>query len=349
MENEPKSSRSQFVFLVCQQGTENSLKTAFLANGQAYRLAFSRPGVLTFKLSEDSQVAQSVQSPLIRISGEGLGNVRGELAESLVDEALLLAKNELDVVHVFQRDRGLPGQRGFEPGLNQLCEAVGHLLAARCQRSDLLVNRVCPLGSRVLDMLIIEPNHWLIGRHVANQLHECWPGGVFPVARPSQMVSRAYLKMAEAVAWSGFDFQPNDRIVEIGCAPGGSCQRLLDMGLHVVGVDPAEMDELLTEHERFEHWRTKAAGVKRKMFSKFRWLAADANVAPNYTLAMIEDIVTYPTSRFQGLLLTIKLSSYDLLTEAAVWRERIQGWGFPHVKLRQLSYNRSEVCVAASR
>ena len=75
------------------------------------------------------------------------------------------------------------------------------------------------------------------------------------------------------------------------------------------------MDPLLLEHPRFEHWRSKSSGVRRKLYSKFRWLAADANVAPNYTLDCVEDIVTYKTSHIAGLLLTLKLSSYDLAAQ----------------------------------
>ena len=143
--------------------------------------------------------------------------------------------------------------------------------------------------------------------------------------------------------------RPGDKVVEIGSAPGGSCQRLLDIGLEVTGVDPAEMDPLLLEHPRFEHWRSKAAGMKRKLYGRFKWLTADANVAPNYTLEVVEDIVTYPTSRFQGLLLTFKLSSYDMLEQIDASVERIRSWGFSDVRVRQLASNRRECCVAALR
>lgn len=163
------------------------------------------------------------------------------------------------------------------------------------------------------------------------------------------MVSRAYLKIAEALAWSQLPVRPGDKIVEIGSTPGGSCQRLLDVGLDVTGVDPAEMDPLILEHPRFEHWRSKAAGLKRRLFSRFKWLTADANVAPNYTLEVVEDIVTYPTSRFKGLLLTFKLSSYDMLEQVEASAERIRSWGFADVRIRQLASNRRECCVAALR
>ncbi len=347
------SSQDRFVFAACQQGAERPLKERFAGPGAALRLAFSRPGLATFKTS-DSNVNLLSQSWLARVAGEGLGNVRGNLAEELVAQAIAIAGDQFQAIHVFERDRNLPGSRGFEPGPSELTTAIGEIFANKL-RSEAklgrlpLINTACAIGSKILDVILVEPDQWLIGTHTATEIQHCWPGGVYPVAAPDSMVSRAYLKIAEAVAWSQLPMQPGDRVVEIGSAPGGSCQRLLDVGLEVTGVDPAEMDELLLNHPRFEHWRTKAAGMKRKMYSKFKWLTADANVAPNYTLEVVEDIVNYPTSRFQGLLLTIKLSSYDLVDQVDAAMEQIRSWGFTRVKARQLASNRRECCIAAQR
>ncbi|MEZ6079150.1 MAG: hypothetical protein R3C56_26805 [Pirellulaceae bacterium] len=53
---------------------------------------------------------------MVRLAGLILGQVKGELVESMVDEALTLAGTDWDAVHVFLRDSGLPGVKGFEPG-----------------------------------------------------------------------------------------------------------------------------------------------------------------------------------------------------------------------------------------
>ena len=348
-----KSGQDRYVFAVCQQGAERPLKERFAGPGSPLRLAFSRPGLATFKTNDQSTNLLS-KSWLARVTGEGLGNVRGNVAEELVAQTLAIAGEGFQAVHIFERDRALPGTRGFEPGPSELTTEIGKVFAAAFRSSNSearlpLINSACALGCKVLDVILVEPDQWLIGTHTATEIQHCWPGGAYPVVAPDQMVSRAYLKIAEAVAWSQLPIQPGDKVVEIGSAPGGSCQRLLDVGCEVTGVDPAEMDELLLNHPRFEHWRSKAAGMKRKMYSKFKWLTADANVAPNYTLEVVEDIVNYPTSRFQGLLLTIKLSSYDLIDQVDAAMEQIRGWGFTRVKARQLASNRRECCIAAQR
>ena len=161
------------------------------------------------------------------------------------------------------------------------------------------------------------------------------------------MISRAYLKIAEAIPWSRLPFHAGDRVVEIGSSPGGACQRLLDLGAQVVGIDPADMDERIASNPRFEHWRSKSQQVKRRLFKTFRYLICDANVAPNYTLDTVEAIVTYPTSKFRGLILTIKLSTWEHAKEIPQHIARVKSWGFERVEARQLAHNRREYCLVA--
>ena len=70
----------------------------------------------------------------------------------------------------------------------------------------------------------------------------CWVGGVPRIAPPEEMVSRAYLKMAEALEWSAIPLARGEVCVELGCSPGGAAQALLERGLFVIGIDPAEVD-----------------------------------------------------------------------------------------------------------
>jgi 23S rRNA (cytidine2498-2'-O)-methyltransferase len=350
-------AQEQFVFLVCQHGTEPTIKARWTAENSPFRLAFSRPGLLTFKIVEPATgqtPGSDVTLPedwMIRQSGLSLGQLRGGEAAALIEQTLQLSGFDWDTVHVFERDSGLPGDRGFEPGPTELSKEIGKCLlqAFRQAGSSPRLNIDADPGDRVLDVVLIEPNHWLIGHHRAATISQRWPGGAYSVSPPNEMISRAYLKMAEAVAWSGLPLQPGDEIAEIGSAPGGACQRLLDLGLRVTGIDPAEMDPMLLSNPRFEHWRSKSSGVRRKRYAKFRWLAADANVAPNYTLDCVEDIVNYNTSRIQGLLLTLKLSSYDLAEHMGEYLDRIRSWGYSRVEVRQLASNRRECCVVAQR
>lgn len=161
------------------------------------------------------------------------------------------------------------------------------------------------------------------------------------------MVSRAYLKMHEALLWSKLPIRDGDRAAEIGCAPGGAAQALLERGLHVLGVDPAEVHPRLIEHERFTHIRKRGSQVARRRFADVDWLFSDTNVAPNYALDTIEHIVTHRTSRVQGMLITLKLIDWGLAEQLGDYLDRVRSWGFSYVKARQLSLNRKELCLFA--
>ena len=351
----------EFIFITSQFGAEKPIKNDLLQHSDGFRLAFSRPGLLTFKFAAADKDGSSgiglnrlssiPSTPLVRLCGYGFGNVRGTNDAERVESALRLAGNNWDAIHVFLRDPCLPGSHDFEPSQrNSMAPIVAQLQSTLNEQSKSpLINGVANLGQRILDIVIVDNQQWFVGWHQANQRHECWPGGAWPLSAPIGMISRAYLKMAEALAWSGLPIVPGDSVVEIGSSPGGACQRLLDLGLRVTGIDAAEMDQRVLDHPRFEHWRGKAATIKRKRYSKFRWLVADANVAPNYTLDVVEDIVAYPGNRIEGMVLTLKLSTWDMLSDVPSCIDRIRSLGFGRVAIKQLASNRRECCLVASR
>ncbi len=294
------------------------------------------------------------ENPFFRTRGHALERLEGEDADELV--ARIVEKySGLDWtdLHVWQRDIAVPGWHGFEPGRSALAELVAERMQDRLTSNNDTragrVNRIADWKGKILDVVIVEPNQWWIGTHVAELITDRWPGGVFPVTEPENMISRAYLKIAEAIQWSRMPMKFGDTVVEIGSSPGGACRYLLDLGMVVAGVDPAEMDESILQHPNFEQIRLRSLQVKRKFFSKFRWLVCDANVAPSYTLETVEAIVTYPTTQIEGLILTLKLSDWDKADEWSEHVERVRSWGYTQVAVRQLAFNRREYCLAAMR
>ncbi len=204
-------------------------------------------------------------------------------------------------------------------------------------------------GDQVLDCILIDANQWWMGTHGARPGPSAHEGGFYDVRPPADMVSRAYWKMAEALEWSQLPFAPGQQAVELGCAPGGSCQALLERGLHVVGVDPAAMHASLLAHPHFTHLRKRAADVRRREFRKTRLLAADMNVPPEVTLDAVEAIVTHPEVHVDSLLLTLKLHDWQLAEAVPGYLERVRAWGYPTVMARQLQHGRQEICVVAGR
>jgi 23S rRNA (cytidine2498-2'-O)-methyltransferase len=140
-----------------------------------------------------------------------------------------------------------------------------------------------------------------------------------------------------------------DECVEIGCAPGGASQALLDRGLFVTGIDPADVDPAVLAHPRFRHLKKRGKDVRRKEFQDVRWLAADMNIAPDRALDEVQAIVEHPGLTIRGLILTLKFSDWKLAARLPEVVTRVHGWGYREVRTRQLVTGGQEVCLVALR
>jgi 23S rRNA (cytidine2498-2'-O)-methyltransferase len=357
-----------FVFMTCRAGAEGALKQEVARVMPAWRLSFSRPGFLTFKhTAEDPlnerQLAERTWT-FAHAHGRSLGKVRGSSLTRLVEQiwekegaALALVNSgEIADVHVWQREPTTSEEGGSDCVVTPLSLEVERAVRAaapstcpRLHRNSREHRAPAPRRSLVLDVIINEPNEWWIGCHRAVTHAARWPGGVIPISMPQHAVSRAYLKIEEAIRWSGLPLAADDECVEIGCAPGGASQALLDRGLFVTGIDPANVDPILLEHPRFRHLRKRGKEVQRKEFLGVRWLAADMNIDPTATLDTVESIITYPRLTIRGMILTLKLSDWREAERLPELVARVRGWGFRDVRTRQLLSGGQEVCLVALR
>ncbi len=343
----------EFIFVSCQVGAEGAFKAEMARDWPDLRFAFSRPGFLTFKLPKHHRLTDAcdLHAVFARRSGFSLGKTSVAKIETRAAQTWRLAADlKVDRLHVWQRERMRVADRDPDRPRNYLSlDSQQALLAAAPGGGAEQLSAPTEIGQLALDCVVVEPGEWWIGYHRAYDAPSCWPGGVFPLEPPAGTVSRAYLKMEEALAWSGLPIAKGDVCAEIGSAPGGASQALLGHGLKVIGIDPAEMDPRVLAHPDFTHVRKRGADVRRREFRNVRWLTADVNVAPAYTLDTVEAIVTHPMVRVRGLLLTLKLLDWSLAEQIPEYLARVRSWGYNHVAARQLSHNRQEICVAALR
>lgn len=354
--------RPQFVYAVCQHGAELALKRELAARAPELKPAFSRPGFVTFKWPEPCEQPEHfwLPSAFARTYGFSLGAVRGDHAREMAEQVWRLpdvqaagAAFRLADMHVWERDPFTPGDRDFEPGPTPLAAEAEQALRDAAPHEQLRGSapsgRVSSRNRWVFDAVLVEPGHWFLGCHRTTSRTSSWPGGVPPVELPEHAVSRAYLKMAEALVWSDLPLARGEHVVELGCAPGGASQALLDAGLFVTGVDPGEVDEAVLADPRFNHVRARVAKAPKRLLRGAHWLAADMNVAPAYTLDAVESVVKHKDISIRGLILTLKLSDWSLVDQLPAYVERVRNWGYKDVRLRQLAFNRQEICLAALR
>ena len=346
---------SSFLMVTCQVGAEPALKGELARRWPELRFSYSRPGFLTFKLPPEYGLADDfdLESVFARAYAFSLGKATGETDDERAASVWQLAEGRpFNALHVWPRDAFAPGVRKFEPGMTPESLNVERLARAAAPEevgSALRAKPQAEMGDLVLDCVVVGTNEWWIGFHRARSLASQWPGGMLDLKLPADAVSRAWLKMEEGLRWADLPLARGDQAAELGCAPGGSCQALLARGLRVMGVDPAEVEPLVLSHPRFTHVRKRGSDMKRREFREVKWLFADMNVAPAYTLDTVEAIATHEAVHIQGLVLTLKLLEWTLAADVPDYLARIRSWGFPQVQARQLQHNRQEICVVARR
>lgn len=348
------ANRCKFVMATCQQGAEWAFKSEIAREWPEFRFAFSRPGFVTFKLPAHHDLADeaNLYSAFARASSLSLGRAAGDSPIEMAQDVWRLAEGiPVEAVHVWQRDLAVAGYRGYEPGpTNTAKEVRDEILrqqpADRATGSGEFPERA-ELGQVVLDCVLVEPDSWWVGFHQAVTASSQWPGGLRTIELPVHAVSRAYLKMVEAMRWLRTPLRPGQVVTELGCSPGGAAQAMLDRGLKVIGVDPAMVDASVLASPNFTHVRRKGNEVPLRTLRDTRLLVADMNIAPESTLETVEPLTTHPGVNIHGLLLTMKLLDWKMADDIPRFCRRVRSWGYRDVRVRQLQYNRQEVCLAA--
>jgi len=349
---------SQFIMITCQYGTERFLKQEILDRYHDLRTAFSRPGFVTFKTLSDWDIGRvgKIRSIFARYKGLALGRLTSDDINYAVAYVWDLAVDlRVDRIHAFPRDWGVPGAGDFEPHIDQNCIEIQNRLFHACPYRKKLgagaEHALCPAERKeiVLDVVSVSPSDWYIGYHIAHDWRSCLPGGIVNLQRPIDSVSRAYLKFEEGLRWSGLPVHVGSRWLDIGTAPGGASQALLARGAKVIGVDPAGISPVLLQNPNFRYLRGRFNQLKRGHFRKISWIITDMNVAPNYTLDVLEDFVTQNDTSILGLLFTLKLVKWSLLADINIYMQRIKSWGYSHIAFAQMQFNRQEIMVAVQK
>jgi 23S rRNA (cytidine2498-2'-O)-methyltransferase len=345
----------RFVLATCQVGAEAALKNEIARRWPDFRVAYSRPGFLTFKLPEGVWLRPEfdLEAVFARSHAFSLGKASGASPDDLAAQAWALAASRpVERVHGWSRDSVWPAREDGEARAATAIQAMREALRTHCPRPEMLAadatgpNRAAQPGEYVLDCVLVQQDEWWVGWHRVHSVPSQWPGGMIELKLPSDAVSRAWLKMEESLEWLQWPIPPGARVAELGSAPGGASQALLGRGMNVLGIDPAEMDPRVLGHPNFVHLRRRIPQVRRRDFRKIRWLTVDMNVAPAYTLEAVEAIVTHPEVNIRGLILTLKLPQWELADHVPEYLERVRGWGYNEVGARQLQHNRQEICLA---
>ncbi|MBI4820074.1 MAG: hypothetical protein HY791_27610 [Deltaproteobacteria bacterium] len=335
---------SRFLFAVCQQGAEPALKSEVDRLGMGLVPAYSRPGFVTFKSPSPLSPYVELELTFARAYGLSLGRV-----ENVDEAASSISQNcpGRSALHVFPRDPRRPGDEADSlPGWDQ-AESFDKELRRRLSMGEdvALID-----ASLVCDVLILEPSELIIGCHAHGPSHSPWPGGRFRIAAPNAAPSRAYLKLQEALEWSGIEVRRGRWALEVGASPGGAVYALLERGARVVAVDPRKMDERLLERPELIHLRRRVEQVHREdLPDDIELLTMDMGLSPRFAMHHLERLVALTRRSLRAFVVTLKLKEWHFADELPEFVARARAQGFANVRVRQLSWNRQEVCLIGRR
>lgn len=314
-----------FWFAACQPGSERMLKAEVARSHPLLRPAYSRPGLVTWK----GDAGAFPDTIFARVAGVSYGPATD--ASQVVARAREAGTKRL---HVWKRE-GEPAPEAREALL-----ATGAFLPEERPKA----------GETVLDVIVADGEPSWVGAHTHVRGGSPWAGGLYKIELPADAPSRAYLKLEEALAWSGVRPKAGETALEIGSSPGGASHALLRRGLKVIGVDPGEMAEPVASHGGFRHIKVAVGGLRREdVPDHVDWLLLDVNLAPQVALHQIKRIVPMVRRHLRGAFFTLKLNEEAFAAEIPAFLERIRGMALPEVRATQLPANRKEICVYASR
>jgi 23S rRNA (cytidine2498-2'-O)-methyltransferase len=307
------------VFATCLPGMEPALKRDVARTWPDLRLAYSRPGLVTFKSPLEMTGFGSV---FAWVWGRSIGPAKDPTEAHEAFSTL-----GVQHVHVFKRDRD--HDFDLEPW------QVGP-------------SGIANDGDLVGDVIVAPEDEAWLGTHRHDPSRSPYPGGAFPVDVPADAPSRAYAKIEEAIAWAKLPVEAGQVAVEIGAAPGGAVLALARRGLTVYGVDTGELAPQVRALPNVVHLK-KTVGALRweELPAAVDWLLVDVNLAPQVALHEIARLMPHLKSSLRGAVITLKLNDWSFVDELPVLVDRIRQLGFAEVALRHLPSNRREICAVA--
>jgi 23S rRNA U2552 (ribose-2'-O)-methylase RlmE/FtsJ len=298
---------THFYFVLTNVEVESILKEEIRLRYPELRLSYSRPGFITFKGDNDIRF-----NPLFcRLSGISHGKFK---------------KHELKY------------EKAWVYPVNDKLEVPEDL-------KMLSEKSVFKKGETVTLIIMAGHDEFWLGTYTLQSHHFQTPGEVSSILE-QDVPSRAYYKIAEAFEAFDLPFDHQERVLELGSAPGGASLFLLEQDLKVLGVDPADMDPRVTKNIDFKHIRKPFETLIENDFKTgVDWIISDINLPPTVVLKEVFRLLTFLEPR--GLLITLKMNDMKHLEVMANIRDQMRKQGFRKVELKYFPSHKKEICLLA--
>ncbi len=237
------------------------------------------------------------------------------------------------------------GRRPYSSGrLNQvLAEAIAEETETTeaIKKPQVIISILCTMQKGYLGISSAEENL------------SSWPGGARHFAHTAEEISRAEFKLLEALEVFGITLPTKGRALDLGAAPGGWTRLLLESGLHVVAVDPANLDARLRKHPRLDHYHGYAENYLEETLKKrykFDVIVNDMRMDAREAARLLARAAN--CLRPDGLIISVfKLPhATDEINPLATLSSalNISSTRYDTIQARQLFHNRQEVTAVAA-
>ena len=301
---------NQFLYFITNPGNESFLKKEIeLSSELELNFSFSGPGLCTFKNTKTPYTLDELKNmkfAYARAWGESIG--------------------------VFEVDSDIPiVAKDFT--------RVEIPIAALNSESDILYNALEIEEGGLEVVIILENGSKFIGRQHLDRYESPMARMFYDISK-TDAPSRAYHKIKEACLLANIKLK-GLAAVEFGCAPGGASKFLLDAGVQLVGVDPAEMDKSILEHKNFQFIQEPIQNVTTKALpKKIDILISDVNLNPDVVLKQCHGIFKSNAPKYA--FITLKTPKVNYLNSFATWRKFFEQMGYDSIDFVQLSSHRKE-------
>ncbi len=174
-----------------------------------------------------------------------------------------------------------------------------------------------------------------------------WAGGMCRYSFRPDTISRAEFKLLETIDYFSLDLSTCKSGVDLGASPGGWTKILVQNGIHVVAVDPAELAPQLQQHPKVTHYRDTAQNFLQDNKQQFDILLNDMKMDVPISVKIMNEMAN--VLRHHGYaIMTFKLTNKKIMRTINNGLDLLTNqYDILHVK--QLFHNRMEITVVCRR
>lgn len=199
-------------------------------------------------------------------------------------------------------------------------------------------------GRDLWQLVPLDDTRFVLGKVPSRDAISVSPGGRHRMPR-GDGPSRAAMKLEEAL--SSLSLQPGkgELCVDLGAAPGGWTQRLIQRGARVHAIDPGDLTAELMRHPKVKHFKASAFAFEPE--EPADWLFCDMAWRP---LEVAQLLAKWARRGWASMLVAnLKLPMKDKLPMIAQCKAILFDAGWQNLKVRQLYHDRDEVTVTAQK